>query len=189
MELGRSFIRPEYQRSYAPLLLLWKGIGRYIVDNPHYRIVFGPVSITNEYQTLSKELIVRFLKMSRYRDDLAGLVKPRRALKTKPVKAWDIDAALRPAKDDIDDISELVSSLESDRKGIPILLKQYLKLGGEILGFNVDPAFGNVLDGLIMVDLTKTEPKMLERYLGKEGARSFLSYHRAMRSESYEQCV
>lgn len=189
MELGRSFIRPEYQRSYAPLLLLWKGIGRYIVDNPHYRIVFGPVSITNEYQALSKELIVRFLKMSRYRDDLAGLVKPRRALKTKPVKAWDIDAALRPAKDDIDDISELVSSLESDRKGIPILLKQYLKLGGEILGFNVDPAFGNVLDGLIMVDLTKTEPKVLERYLGKEGSRSFLGYHRAIRSECHDQRV
>ncbi len=187
LELGRSFIRPEYQRSYAPLLLLWKGIGRYMVDSPRYRTLFGPVSITNEYQALSKELIVRFLKMTRYRDDMAVFVKPRRPLRTKPVKGWDIDAALRPAKDDIDDMSELISSMESDRKGIPILLKQYLKLGGEIIGFNVDPAFGNVLDGLIMVDLTKTEPKMLERYLGKEGTRSFLAYHRAIRSECYEQ--
>ncbi len=189
LELGRSFIRPEYQRSFAPLLLLWKGIGRYIVDNPHYRIVFGPVSITDEYQAVSKELIVRFLKMTRYRDDIAGLVKARKPLRTKPVKRWDMDAAVRSMNDDLDDISELISSIETDRKGIPVLLKQYLKLGGRLLGFNVDPAFGNVLDGLIMVDLTKTEPKMLERYLGKEGARSFLDYHRAIRSECYEQRV
>ncbi len=187
LELGRSFIRPEYQRSYAPLLLLWKGIGRYVVDNPHYRIVFGPVSIANEYQELSKALMVRFLTMNRFRPDLAGLVRPRRPLRTRPMKGWSMDAGLRPGKDDVDDVSELISSLESDRKGIPVLLKQYLKLGGEIIGFNVDPSFGNVLDGLIMVDLTKTDPKMLERYLGKDGARSYLEYHRSMRSEAHEQ--
>jgi putative hemolysin len=189
LELGRSFIRPEYQRSYAPLLLLWKGIGRYLVENPHYRVLFGPVSITNEYQSLSRQLIVRYLLASCFRGDMAGLVRPRKPLKTKPVKAWDIDAALRPAQDDIDDISALVSSIERDGKGVPILLKQYLKLGGEILGFNVDPAFGNVLDGLIMVDLEKTPLKMLERYLGKEGARSFRDYHHAVRSEAHGQAA
>jgi putative hemolysin len=30
LELGRSFVRPEAQRSFAPLLLLWKGIGEYL---------------------------------------------------------------------------------------------------------------------------------------------------------------
>src|SRR5256885_4994402 len=33
IELGRSFVRPEYQRQYAPLLLLWKAIGRYVALN------------------------------------------------------------------------------------------------------------------------------------------------------------
>jgi len=32
-------------------------------------------------------------------------------------------------------------------------------------------------NGLIIVDLTKTEPRMLERYQGKDGARMFLAYH------------
>ncbi len=27
IELGRSFVRAEYQRSFAPMLLLWRGIG------------------------------------------------------------------------------------------------------------------------------------------------------------------
>jgi len=83
----------------------------------------------------------------------------------------------------------LISSIESDHKGIPILLKQYLKLGGRIAGFNVDPDFGNVLDGLIIVDLTKTEQRMLGRYMGKEGAERFLTYHEALKRERYATCA
>ena len=54
VELGRSFIRAEYQRTFAPLLLLWKGIGRYVVNHPQCKMLFGPVSISNIYQTASK---------------------------------------------------------------------------------------------------------------------------------------
>ena len=185
LELGRSFIRLEYQKSYNPLLLLWKGIGRFIIDNPQYKTLFGPVSITDEYHALSKQLMVSYLKLARFRDDMAGFVKPRKPLRPKPLKGWDIDAAVRLLKDDVDTVSELVSSVETDRKGIPVLLKQYLKLGGRIAGFNVDPAFGNALDGLIIVDLTKTEPRMLERYLGKDGTRQFLTYHETLQRDRF----
>ena len=34
LELGRSFVRHEYQRDYLPLLLLWRGIGRFVVQSP-----------------------------------------------------------------------------------------------------------------------------------------------------------
>ena len=189
LELGRSFIRPEYQKSYAPLLLLWKGIGRFVVENPYYKTLFGPVSITNEYQSMSRQLIVGFLKQTRYRTDMAEFVRARRPLRSKTSRGWDIDAAVRSMKDDVDAISELVSSIEIDRKGIPVLLKQYIKLGGQIVGFNVDPAFGNVLDGLIMVDLTQTEQKMLERYMSKDGAQRFLSYHQLTEKDSYATCA
>jgi len=36
IELGRSFVRLEYQRSFSPLLLLWRGIGQFILRSPHY---------------------------------------------------------------------------------------------------------------------------------------------------------
>ena len=62
--------------------------------------------------------------------------------------------------------------------GVPVLLRQYLKLGGKLLGFNVDPQFADALDGLIVVDLTKTEPKLLDSYLGKHEATQFLAFHR-----------
>ena len=72
----------------------------------------------------------------------------------------------------------MVSDLEPGQAGVPVLLRQYLKLGGKLLGFNVDPQFADALDGLILVDLTKTEPKLLERYLGKSEAAQFLAFHR-----------
>ena len=189
LEMGRSFVRLEYQKSYAPLLLLWKGIGRFIVENPHFKTLFGPVSITNEYQAISRELMVGFLKMTRYRSDVAQHVRARKPLRSRPFRGWDIDAAVRLIKDDIDDVSDLISSIEKDRKGLPILLKQYIKLGGQIVGFNVDPAFSSVIDGLIMVDLTKTDPRMLDRYRGKEGAQHFLDFHKQKETNRYAHCA
>jgi hypothetical protein len=56
------------------------------------------------------------------------------------------------------------------------LLRQYLRLGGKLLGFNQDPRFGEVVDGLIVVDLAKTDPRVLERYTGKQGITTFLAH-------------
>jgi putative hemolysin len=183
LELGRSFVRLEYQKSFAPLLLLWKGIGKFVIENPQYKTLFGPVSISDEYKVLSRQFLVSYLKMTRYRSDMAGFVKPKKPFPSKSLKGWDIDAAVRLLKDDVENISELISCVESDHKGVPILLKQYLKLGGKIAGFNVDTAFGNVVDGLIIVDLTQTEPRILDRYLGRDSARMFLAYHEALKRD------
>jgi hypothetical protein len=54
-------------------------------------------------------------------------------------------------------------------------------LGGKILGFNKDHNFSDVLDALILVDLTQTPINLLERYMGKDGVESFLAYHRGER--------
>jgi hypothetical protein len=64
-----------------------------------------------------------------------------------------------------------------DREMVDYLLRQYLKLGGKLLGFNVDPQFSQVLDGLIRVDLTRTDRRILEKYMGKEGVASFREHH------------
>jgi len=43
---------------------------------------------------------------------------------------------------------------------------------------NFDPAFGDVLDGLVVVDLALTDVRLLAAYMGKEQAVAFLSHHR-----------
>jgi len=170
LELGRSFVRQEYQKSFAPLLLLWKGIGKYVAANPRYRRLFGPVSISNQYQSISRELMISFLEKSASLPDWTSLVSARNA----PPRARS-EALCR----DLDELSDLVSDIEPGGAGVPVLLRQYLRLGGKLLGFNVDPEFSNSLDGLIVVDLTRTERKLLDRYLGRDEAQQFLSAQEA----------
>lgn len=172
LELGRSFVRPEYQRGFAPLLALWKGIGAYVARTPRYKVLFGPVSISNQYQTVSRELMVSFLERHASLREWMGLISTRSPFKQR-LRAPGLPAA----GFDAEDLSAVVSDLEPSGIGIPVLLRQYLKLGGKLLGFNVDPEFSNVLDGLILVDLTKTEPRLLERYLGRAEASHFLAHH------------
>jgi hypothetical protein len=68
-------------------------------------------------------------------------------------------------------VSSLVRRVEPDGKDIPVLLRQYLKLNAKLLGFTMDPSFGNVLDGLMMVDLADVEPGILSRFMGRSEAR------------------
>jgi putative hemolysin len=182
LEMGRSFVRPEYQKSYAPLLLLWKGIGHFLVRQPQYRYLFGPVSISNRYQTVSRQLMVRFLKTQHAMPDGEQLAQPRNPFKPKKgirlgSGQWD-DQGMRRLLQDDDEVSSLIADLEPDQKGIPVLIRQYLKLGAKFLAFNVDRDFGDCLDGLIVVDLLHTEPRVLERYMTRNGYARFVDRHR-----------
>ncbi|MBW6510265.1 MAG: lysophospholipid acyltransferase family protein [Desulfuromonadales bacterium] len=178
LELGRSFVRPEYQRSFAPLLLLWKGIGHYLVRYPHYRYLFGPVSISREYSLQARGLITTALTEHYRVNELACLVKPRTPVTFKPLMLAGLDLKQQSFLKEIDHLSALVSDMEADGKGIPVLLRHYLNLGGQILAFNRDPDFSDVIDGLLLVDLFKTDKKQLQRYMGKEGYAGYLTYHR-----------
>jgi putative hemolysin len=162
IELGRSFVRAEYQRGFQPLLLLWKGVGAFVSRNPRYRVLFGPISISNRYQALSRHLIVSFLERHAFRAESKNLVVARNPLRGPTERNTGLD---------VDDLSAVVSDVDPDQSGIPVLLRHYLRLGGRLVGFNVDPQFADVLDGLIVVDLTKTDPKLLDRYLGKAERR------------------
>lgn len=173
LELGRSFVRPEYQKTYAPLLLLWKGIGQFLIRNPQYKLLFGPVSISNGYTAASRHLMVKFLRAYRQSPELAPLVRARNPFRQRPSKLTD--ELIGTTVWDVEELSTLIADVETDRKGVPVLLKQYLKLGGELVAFHVDRRFANALDGLIVVDLRKSDTRVLERYMGKEGAAQFLN--------------
>ncbi|HKQ48946.1 MAG TPA: lysophospholipid acyltransferase family protein [Phycisphaerae bacterium] len=177
IELGRSFVVAEYQRSFAPLLLLWKGIGRFLVTHPQYRILFGAVSISDEYESTTKRILMSFLRANCFDEALSAGIKPRNPPRFARLRR-DEERLLSATIHGIDEVDELVQEIEADGRGVPILLRQYLKLNAKLLGFNVDPVFGNVLDGLFYVDLTTVERSLLDRYLGREAATAYLAYHR-----------
>jgi putative hemolysin len=176
LELGRSFVRPEYQRQYAPLLLLWKGIARLLATHAATPVLFGAVSISNDYNKASREMIYRFFEARIQEDELAGMIEPRRPFRPARLRPWDCRAMCHTLRD-LEDLSQPITDVETDGKGLPILLRQYTKIGGKLLGFNVDKKFSNVLDGLVVVDLRKAAPAVLERYMGREAAVEFRSRH------------
>jgi hypothetical protein len=121
---------------------------------------------------------VRYLE-TRRPSELAELVAPRRPY--RPDHRAVRNAGTMPLPDDVDDLSKLIADLESDGKGVPILVKQYLKTGGRLLACNVDRHFADALDALIVVDLRNAPAPLLEKYLGKPGYQAFASWHRLSR--------
>jgi len=170
LELGRSFIRAEYQRSFAPLLALWRGIGEYVGRNPRYSKLIGPVSVSADYDKASHALLVRYLKWHHFNPILASLIKPR-----VPFRATHTLANLRRELrgiEGLDTLSDLLPESDAKRQ-VPVLLRQYLKLGGEVVGFNVDPDFGHCLDCLTIVDLRRTPDSVLSKYMEEQTLRQF----------------
>jgi putative hemolysin len=174
LELGRSFVRAEFQRDFQPLLLLWRGIGAVVAASPRYRTLFGPVSISAEYGPTTRQLLARLL-LARRGSLLQSFVVPRRPLPD----AVDGTEALVHSRvaGTLQEVEALVRELESDRRGMPVLLRHYLKLNARLLGFSVDPAFGGVVDGLVVVDLLDVDRALLARYLGKDAAQTFVAAH------------
>jgi hypothetical protein len=158
-------------------LLLWKGIARLVGMHPELPVLFGAVSISNDYNRASREMIYRFFEWRMQEDELSGMIEPRRPFRPARLRPWDC-RAMSHALRHLEDLSQPITDVEADGKGLPILLRQYAKIGGRLLGFNVDRKFSNVLDGLVVVDLRQTENAVLERYMGREGAVRFRKQHK-----------
>lgn len=169
MELGRAFVHPDYQRSYAPLLLLWKGIAR-LAARTGIRTLFGPSSISLNYSPESISMLRQHLRQEHWNAELAALVKGRRQpgvhhyLNAPDVTGLDFRACNKAVKD-----------IEGNR-GLPVLFKHYLQLGGRIAAFHEDRCFGT-LDALLVVDLARTPDKILLRYLSREQLRAMREKH------------
>lgn len=161
LELGRSWIRKEYQLKPLPLFLLWKGILKYLLDNPHYRYLIGPVSISNSFSKFSKSLIVDYISNHHFDHELAQYVRPRKEFKVD-FSRIDKDL-LMESSESLKDLDSLISEIETTHLKVPVLLRQYIALNAKIICFNIDPKFSDSLDGFLVVDLEKIPAEMLEK--------------------------
>ncbi|CSB82069.1 Putative hemolysin [Vibrio cholerae] len=173
IEMGRSVIASQYQKSMAALLLLWKGIGTYVERHPQYTHLFGPVSISNDYSEQARRLLADTMTLHYYDSEQAELVMATNPLPTGQAQ-WN--ASLLTSLADLQLLSRVIARID-EGKGIPVLLRQYLGLNGKLVSFNVDPAFNNALDGLIVVDLRNVPTKTLARYMGQSEALRYLATH------------
>jgi putative hemolysin len=172
VEMGRSFVRLEMQGAGRVLALLWRGIAHLLAARPRYRTLFGPVSVSSTYTEASRHLIATALCQGEYRHPLFGRVQPNRPCATSAI----VDPALQEA--DIKALSRRIAQLEPDQKGVPILIKEYIKLGGQFLGFSVDADFQDAMDGFVVVNLDRTHPKLLSLHMGPENYERFRGWQK-----------
>lgn len=161
IELGRSYVTPEYQKARLPLFLLWKGILAVLLQNLGYRYLIGPVSISNEYSSFSRQLIVRFIKKYYWNSELAQHVKPRKSFRPSD-RDLDMDVIMEKVSPEIKEVDRMIEEVEPQNFKLPVLVKKYIKQEARIIGFNVDPNFSNVLDGLIVLDMMDIPVETLE---------------------------
>jgi putative hemolysin len=164
VELGRSFVRLEYQRQPLPLFLLWRGIGAFMLSRGHRRM-FGPVSISNDYNSMSKELIMEFLERHRLSAPFAPLVTPRHPPTRRGIASWT-QRERAEATADIAHVEKLIEEIERGQRAVPVLLRHYLRLNARLLALNVDPDFGEVIDALMLVDLAQIDDRIIRHYVG-----------------------
>jgi len=170
LELGRSFVHPDYWGK-ASLDYLWQGLGAYLSHHPQVRYVFGPVSMSAHYPKTLRDLLVFYYE--------------RYYLKTNDGNEGNLAEGKHPHEIDEDDLIALqhrfakldstqgFEILQEEFKNhsckIPVLFKQYAGLyeegGYQLLAFSVDSEFGNCVDGLFMGDLTCMKAAKRARYL------------------------
>lgn len=151
IELGRSFIIKEYQRKPLPLFMLWKGILYFLLKNPEYRYLVGPVSISNRFSEFSKSVIIEYIKEHHYNARIAQHILPRKPF-VPNFGNVDTDILFDSTKD-LNKLDKVIKDAEIADYRMPVLLKKYLQLGGKIVCFNIDPKFNDALDGLMVLDL------------------------------------
>ncbi|EMW0511082.1 lysophospholipid acyltransferase family protein [Enterobacter mori] len=162
IELGRSFIQPRYWGRRG-LDYLWSGIGAYLARYPHYRYLFGPVSISGGLPPAARDLLVAFYRLwFPASHPLAASRQPY------PASLPDVLAQFGGV-DYVDDLTKLKSLLGNLGCGIPPLYKQYSELcepgGVQFIDFGSDPAFNNCVDGLVLVDLCYLKANRYQRYI------------------------
>jgi len=157
LELGRSYIIKEYQKGYLPLFLLWQGILYFLIKNPQYRYLIGPVSISKYYSHTSKSMIVDFVKQHYFNEEVANYFEPR-----TPFISHSMDLSkIYKLGDNLKDLEKFMATIEPAHIKVPVLLKQYTKLNARFIGFNLDPNFSDALDGLMLLDLRKLPEEII----------------------------
>lgn len=162
LEMGRSFVAPEYQKRFYSLYLLWQGIGRYLAAHPRYRCLYGTVSLSRQYDARAIALMCEALI------EPSPQVRPRYPLPD----AWHPEGrdflAAQGGRLDLATLGACVRAI--DGKDLPILLKHYHKLGARFHCVGVDPNFNDTPGLLLSVDMDAMPRRLVETFLGEHAA-------------------
>lgn len=169
IELGRSFVRTEYQSSRAgakaifALDNLWDGLGALTVIHPEMRYLFGKVTMYPEYSATCRNMILYF--MHKHFPDPDRLATPVNPLQT------DIDVhemrRLFQGATFAEDYRILNHAIRENGLNIPPLVNAYMSLSPtmKMFGTAVNDEFGDVEESGIFLDISEILEEKKKRHI------------------------
>jgi putative hemolysin len=177
IELGRVAISPDYQKSYFPMMMLWRGVLSLVARNPDMRLIFGPIAFSPNFTTLSLEALRLWLTKhaldENWAPHVSALVEPDMRIPPE----IDVEALISDC-DTITKLNTVVTAIERGGRPLPVLLRHYSSAGTRFAGFGTWQTFDNALTTLVAMDVNDFRPGFLKRYLGKEETRRFLAHRK-----------
>lgn len=170
IELGRSFVRPEYQSSKAgakalyALDNLWDGLGALTIVHPEIRYLFGKVTMYPSYSHECRDMILYFL--TKHFPDPDELVRPITPLSTD----IDSDAMARLFNGETfsDDYRILNRAIRAHGFNIPPLVNAYMSLSPtmKMFGTAINDEFGDVEESGIFFAIDEIFEEKKQRHIG-----------------------
>ena len=162
VELGRSFVQPDYWGTRS-LDYLWFGIAAYLKRFPEVHYLLGPVSLSQSYPSEAKHALVHFYQTHFESETVWAKAKaPYVPAKKIKQQKQSYKAAF----------SELKAQMKTLGVSVPTLYKQYSEVcepgGVQFVDFNIDADFADCIDGLVVVDVNQLKASKRKRYFGTD---------------------
>ena len=169
IELGRSFVAPEYQSRQAGVKALfaldnlWDGLGALAIEKPDMKYFFGKMTMYPEYNREARDLIQHFL--FKHFEDKEKLVTPIEPLKIETDKAY-MDSILT-ADDFNEDYKLLNAAVRQHGVNIPPLVNSYMSLSPtmKMFGGGVNHEFSEAEETCIMITFDEIHQAKKERHV------------------------
>lgn len=168
IELGRSFVQPNYQPTYNlrkgmySLDNLWDGIGALSVEHPEIKYLYGKMTMYTDYNVYARDTLLYFLR--NFFPDHKGLISPHKAIEPKFPDA-DFENIFTGTTFE-ENYKILVRTVREKKENIPPLFNAYMNLSASmmIFGTAVNDHFGGVEETGMLITIDDIYEKKKLRY-------------------------
>ena len=169
MELGRSFVRPEYQptvnlrKGMYSLDNIWDGLGGLVAKDTSVKYFFGKITMYPSMNKTARDYILYFYK--KHFPDNEGLVFPKESVEIET--DYNLLVKLFCGKNYKEDYQILVKSVRALNENIPPLVNAYMNLSSTMKSFgtSINKHFSNVEETGILVTIDDIYEEKKKRHL------------------------
>lgn len=169
IELGRSFVQPEYQparnmrKGLYSLDNLWDGLGAVATENPDVEYFFGKITMYTQSDVLAREAIVNFLRKNF--PDPDKLVVPHDPVELKTPE--DVFEKIFTGHNYDENYKLLQQYVRSRNENIPPLVNAYMNLSSTMrfFGTAINHGFGEVEESGIILKIGDIYSEKKDRHI------------------------